>query len=80
MKCISLSGCSKDISENNYFNFFHLHLVCWNPVEEFLLESSEEAFHPGVIKAAVNATEALQNTCIIEFFTECFTCILASAI
>ena len=51
-----------------------------NQIEEFLLECSEEAFHPGVIKAAVNATEALQNTCFIEFFTECFTCILASAI
>ena len=45
----------EDIFEDYSFYFFFLHPVCWNPVKEFLLKSSEETFHAGIVITVSNA-------------------------
>ena len=70
----------KDIPEDDCFNFIHLHLVCWNPIQEFLFKGCKEAFHYGVIKTVIYTTETLKNTCVTERLAKCFACVLASSI
>ena len=50
-----------DITENDGFDLFHGQLFCVDAVEFFLLERSEEAFHPGIVITFSCTTHALDS-------------------
>ena len=58
----------------------HLHLVCWNPIQEFLFNGCKEVFHSGAIKTVIYTAETLQNTRVTELLAKCFAYVLVSSI
>lgn len=70
----------EDISEDDRFDLLHLHLVCRNPVKEFLLQGGEEAFHPSIVEAVVYTAETLLDIHVRQRLSKCFAGVLASAV
>ena len=71
---------NEDVPEHECFDFFAGEAVGGDRVDQFLLESGEEALHTGIVEAVADTAQTLDHTGPGKFFPERLARILTSSV